>query len=99
MRHFPPRRPPAPGPRRVHQASASTRLVAPSGRAHALAPGHSAAIAAVAVAAVAAAADEQLRPAAPAQVQAPGRLRLMVLRDVLWHGAPARGAEALPTRT
>ena len=96
MRHFPPRRPPAPGPRRVHQASASTRLVTPPGRAHALAPGHSAAIAAVAVAA---AADEQLRPAAPAQVQAPGRLRLMVLRDVLWHGAPARGAEALPTRT
>ena len=35
MRHFPPRRPPAPGPRRVHQA--------------------------------------------------PGRLRLMVLRGVLWH--------------
>jgi len=79
MRHFLPSGPPTLGARRVHEAAAAAGLVALPGGAHALAAGLPRAPAAVVVAAVAVAADEQLRPAPPAQVQAARRLRLIVL--------------------
>lgn len=79
MRHFllphpAPRLSPAPRARRMRAATARAVLVTSPGIAHALVPGTGRTSRAVAIAAVAVSADEQLLPAAHAQVHAPGKL-------------------------
>jgi hypothetical protein len=91
MRHVLLLGPIATGARRMGQATAMTRLVAPTGGAPALAPGLlCTAAGTVDLAAVAAAADEHLSPAADTQEQPPGRL-LWFRRARTWTASATSG--------
>jgi hypothetical protein len=73
MRHDLTPRPISPGTRRMRKASTARELIASSGFAHPVAACVDGAVVAVTVAAIAPAANEDLRPATGAQVQAAHR--------------------------